>query len=93
MDKNKDITISDFVLEYKNFMSKEWCENAIKYFEQMNTAGFSYKRLVTKDTKDDTSIDFPGIVEKNLFTIDLKPSVNLSQEFINKFFEIYNNSQ
>jgi hypothetical protein len=90
MDENKDITINDFVLEHKNFMSKEWCETAIKYFEQMNTAGFSYKRLVSKDIKDDTSIDFPGIVEKNLFTIDLKPSVDLSKEFIDKFFEIYN---
>jgi hypothetical protein len=44
MKDNLEITLDDFILEYPNFVSTEYCEEVINYFNKMKHAGFSFDR-------------------------------------------------
>ena len=88
MDENKDITIKDFVLEYKNFMSKEWCEEIIKFFNYTKECGLTYTRKnsngedIKNDYVNDTACHIPIDNDYGVLMHS-----KLSQEFINKFYK------
>ena len=87
MDENKNITIKDFVLEYKNFMSKEWCEEVIKFFRTAKECGFTFSRDafldVPKHYINDNSISMSDIL---IYEFPLEYSA-IPHQFITKFFE------
>ena len=79
MDENKDITIKDFILEYNNFMPKQWCEDVIKVFEFSKNSGLTYGRDTPKHIKNDTALDIP-----TYDTVLLDP--NLVKDFVDHFY-------
>jgi hypothetical protein len=89
MDENKDITIKDFVLEYNNFMSKEWCEKIIQFFNYVKDCGLTYNRqdLPSRPPKhimDDTAVEVESLAFTSEFAI-LNQSKQCS-EFISEFY-------
>lgn len=76
----------DFVGVYKNAFSKEWCNEVIKYFDNMNEAGFSTDRQQWQGTpkmmKEDDSLNASFENE-----VDFTFSKYIHSEFLDKFWE------
>lgn len=76
----------DFVGIYENFMSDEYCDTAVQYFDEMHELGQTKDRLVWQKTakhhKDDWSVS--SSFED---TISLKETKELFPVFLKKFWE------
>ena len=82
--------MTQFIGIYENAFSKEYCENAIQYFENMKTNGYTKNRQtegVSKITKDDEFL-FGSSVEE----LNLQHSGILQKEFNDIFWNIYRNN-
>jgi len=79
---------TDFIGVYKNAFSKEYCEQAISYFNTMEAHGFTENRIQSenaqKTNKDDTAL----YGQMDPF-INLLGSGPIHQEFNKVFWEIY----
>ena len=81
MKMETEIILDNFIMEYPNFVSAEYCNEAINYFNKMNHAGFgvdrkSYGRKPhnVSDTAvilhDEESLKFNGTSELNRIFIE-----------------------
>lgn len=78
------INIENFIMEY-NVFSKEYCENTIKYYENMNKSGLTSDRITLDNTSrhiiSDTNTGFHMEV-----TVSLALSQRISSDFLNVFW-------
>ena len=85
MTNNSEVTLDDFILEYPNFVSKEYCDEVINYFNKMNHAGFAWNRksLGKKPhTVSDTSV---GLHDHQ--TLKFNGTGELNRVFVDTFFK------
>jgi hypothetical protein len=80
--------MTQFIGVYENAFSQEYCERAIKYFDNMKNAGFTQNRMqadqVQKIMKDDDA--FFGHQEKE---VNLAAAGTLYKEFNETFWKTY----
>jgi len=80
--------MTQFIGIYENAFTKEYCENAIKYFNNMQANGFTKNRMqaegVEKTKKDDDA--YFGHSEES---VNLQLSGNMFREFNEIFWKIY----
>lgn len=81
--------IQDFIMEYDNAFPKDFCEEAIKYYQSMKDSGFVENRVQIQNMKrhimddDNTGLDA-------FRTVEFPQSRGLSGFFLDKFWkEIY----
>jgi hypothetical protein len=81
-----DIKIENFILECDDFMPDEYCENVIKYYEHMNSAGFTANRKQIQDIDNhiisDTNIGF-----HSSGSVELTSTQDYSSGFLNLFWQ------
>jgi len=87
------IEIENFILEYEDFVEKDYCEWVINYYKNMEDGGFTANRVLSDDVKrhyiDDTNCCFHG---EN--TIALTGTRGITNYFLDNFwkkaFKAYN---
>jgi hypothetical protein len=76
-------SIKDFVLEIENFLSKEWCDHAIQYFDAMEKSGLVADRSAEamRHMWDDNTLTMHGE-----YSVQVLGTQHLSQSFIDEFW-------
>ena len=83
---NENLKIENFILEYKNFASDEYCNSVIDYFENMSKSGFAMNRIKTSNHKKH-NVDDNSVVLTGENAIKLNHSQFLSSQFLELFWK------
>ena len=73
----------DFIMEIDNFLSKEWFDHAVEYFENMQKAGLVADRSneAMKHVFDDSTLTMHGE-----YSIQISGTQHLSESFLTEFW-------
>jgi len=81
-----EIKIENFILECDNFMSNEYCDDVIKYYENMNLAGFAASRHELQNL-DSHIISDTNTAFHSSNVVDLQMTQDYSSHFLNTFWK------
>ena len=73
----ENYTIENFVLEFKDAFSEEFCNNCVSYFQNMEKSGFTAKR----DHKE-SEISDKNVALHAYYAVELTGTQNLSSFFL-----------
>jgi len=77
--------MDQFILEYKNAFTREYCNSVIEYYENAVSAGFGYTRKQVSDTPAQY-IDDTAVFAHSEYTIKLDHSWDLVRHFSSIFW-------
>jgi hypothetical protein len=84
-----DIKIENFILECDDFMSTEYCNDVIKYYQNMENAGFTASRY-TFDKMENHIVSDTSFALHSTGTVNLSMTRDYSSHFLSIFWsEVY----
>jgi hypothetical protein len=81
-----EIKIENFILECDGFMSKQFCEDVIKYYDNMEAGGFTANRMQLQGIPSHIISD-SNIAIHASSVINLMMTQEYSSNFLNSFFQ------